>query len=684
MIQSYDTILGETCWILPYAPDWRSGIETRFTLPADAERSLTGRESRRAYADKLRTEIAYESQLTGQEAATLRNALQASNFEDLPIWFPFWPGEWYFEPGYGSVFSSAQSIQWNSNGSASFVADPSSLIGPYALNTKWIPALRGYFSETPTIEAITDELFVARFRIKEDGPTSLALHVNGSGLAYGPQISGRNYPVFPFRPQWRGPIESGKAEIEVDRRDMGFNREEVRVVYPQSPERALRFELSLHGNQSGADLIEFFDVAQGNAATFWCPTWMSEVRLSADAQAGVTTLPVTEGNNIGSNAYLALVDRAGTTEIRQISSKSANSIVLMQGISFAHQQATTSLATAALVRFARSGLTLRWRSTDEVEASVELKEAATDYFTPTGETHGDTIGTLHRSCFLYRFTVEYPGTSQVWRFTSYEDSLEDASKTYTPQPIEHGEIRETLNLERNEVQLRTRAFTDNPLLRFIPFRLEFPMKLEIIEAKIWPGGTTIYDWRRLFSGEVSRVKMDGPYISAKAVQVGNLFERKLPRVLMQPTCNYALFDGACGLNKDDWKYRGYVLATLLNPTRIQLRNLARVTGTWVQPDLHWFAGGWIELGSGTDFESRFIADATSYDTSGNGFIELTLSTPFGRIPAVDEEVFLFPGCDGKRGTCKDKFGNYTRFGGFPHMPVGNPSMVKMPSNRNMK
>jgi hypothetical protein len=100
--------------------------------------------------------------------------------------------------------------------------------------------------------------------------------------------------------------------------------------------------------------------------------------------------------------------------------------------------------------------------------------------------------------------------------------------------------------------------------------------------------------------------------------------------------------------------------------------------------LHWFAGGWIELGSGTDFESRFIADAGSYDISGNGFIELTLSTPLGRIPAVDEEVFLFPGCDGKRGTCKDKFGNYTRFGGFPHMPVGNPSMVKMPANRNMK
>jgi len=684
MIDSFDTILGEDCWILPFEPYWQRGFESRFTLPADAERSLTGRESRRAYADRLRLEVRFESLLTAQEAAHLRNALQSGDFEKRPIWFPFWPGQWFFEPGYGSVFSSAQALQWDSNSSASFVADPSTLMGPYAANTKWIPALRGYFAKPPTIEAITDECFVARFTIEEDGPANLALQVNNAALAYGPQISGRNYPVFPFRPQWRGTVETGKAEIEVDRREMGFGRQDVRVLYPQFPERALRFELSLHGNQSGADLIGFFDETHGNAATFWCPTWMSEARLSEDAAAGATTLAVTNGNSLGNNAYLALVDRGGTTEIRQITSKSASSILLGQSLSFDHQQATTSLATAALVRFVHSGLTLRWRGPDEVEASVECKEAASEYYTPIGEAHGDTIGTLHRSCFLYRFTVQYPGTSQVWRYTSYEEALDDDSGTYSPQSIEHGQIRETLNLERNEVQLRTRAFEGNPLLRFIPFRLEFPMKLEIIEAKIWPGGTTLHDWRRIFSGEVTRVKMDGPLITARAAQVGNLFERKVPRVLLQPTCNYALFDGACGLNKDDWKYRGYVLATLLNPSRIHLRSLARVTGTWVQPDLHWFAGGWIELGSNTDFESRFIADASTYDASGNGFIELTLSTPLGRTPASDEEVYLFPGCDGKRGTCKDKFGNYTRFGGFPHMPVGNPSMVKMPANRNMK
>lgn len=681
MIHSPENVTREAIWILPFSPDWSAGVETRFTLPADGERGLTGRESRRAYADTLRLEMEFESLLSAAEASTLRNALQAAWFEDLPVWFPFWPADRDDDEQPSVAYASAFRMNWNNSHDARIVWSGSGS----SWWKKQLPALRGYFSAPPQVEAITDELFVARFRIKESGSPDYALRITGVNNRYGPQISGRDYPMAPFQPQWRSSVETGSASVEIERRDMGFNRQEVRVVYPQSPERGLKFQLSLYDNAAAAQLIHFFATVQANVRPFWCPTWLAETRLQTSVNAGATTLPVTGGNDLGENAYLALVEQNGQTEVRRIVSKTDISVALADPIAFGYGAQTTSLSTAALFRFVKTVLTLRWSSPDEVEASVDLKEAPSEYYTPQGETHGDTIGTLHRSCFLYRFTVEYPGTSQVWRFTSYEDPLSDASGTYTPQSIEHGEIRETLNLERNEVQLRTRAFDGNPLLSFIPFRLEFPLKLEVIEAKIWPGGTTIYDWRRLFSGEVTRVQMDGPYITAKAVQVGNLFERKIPRLLLQPTCNYALFDGACGLSKDNWKYRGYVLNTLTNPPRICLRGLFRQPpGTWVQPDLHWFAGGWIELGSGTDFESRFIADATAYDSTGDGFIELTLSTPLGRIPAVDEEVFLFPGCDGKRGTCKEKFANYSRFGGFPHMPVGNPSMVKMPANRNMK
>jgi uncharacterized phage protein (TIGR02218 family) len=479
-------------------------------------------------------------------------------------------------------------------------------------------------------------------------------------------------------------VQTGSATIEQEGREIGFNREQALSMYPQSPERPLRFDIGMHSNQEGADLIGFFEAMGANTATFWCPTWLSETVLTTDVPAGSSSLAVEDGLDIGDNGFIALVDQLAETEIRAVSSKTDSSIVLETPTSSFHSKATSYLTTAALARFIRSGLTLAWESPEEITSTIQVRETASDYYTPIGETHGESIGTLEKVCFLYRFSIAYPSTTRQWRFTSYEEALSFDGSTWSPKPIEHGEIRETLNLERNEVRLQTRAFSDNPLLKFIPFRLEFPLKLEIFEASLLPESVTPTGERRLFSGEVTKVSFDGPYITARAVTVGNLFERKIPRVLLQPTCNYALFDGACGLNKDSWKYSGFVTAVLENPTRLQLRTLTRVSGTWVQPDSHWLAGGWVELGTGEEFESRFIADATAYDPSSDGFIEITLSTPLNRTPAVDEEVFLFPGCDGKKGTCKDKFGNYTRFGGFPHMPVGNPSMVKMPANRNMK
>ncbi len=684
MISSTDTILNESCWILPFEPDWQKGVETRFTIPTGSERGLTGRESRRAFASKLRCEMEFSSLLTPAEVADLRNAMQGNDFATTPIWFPFWPGQWRFEPGYGSRFSSAQAVVRISNTDASLQTDPENLVGPYPVYTWIVPALRGFFVEPPSINAIGSNLYQVKFWLREDGPPELALQVNASAFTAGPQISGRDYNIFPFNPNWTGRIQTGSAVIETDGKEIGFNREQALAVYPQLPERPLRFDLSLHSNREGADLIGFYSSQEGNTGPFWCPTWVSEAPLVSDGLSGASSLAVSNGLGIGDNGYIAVVDQLGQTEVKAVSSKTAESIVLDGSLDGFHPKDTSYLTTAALARFNRSGLTLAWQSPEEVKTSVQVKEVAYDYYSPTGEVHGESIGTLGKTCFLYRFSIAYPSTTKAWHFTSFEEELTFDGETWLPKPVEHGDIRETLNLERNEVRLQTRAFTDNPLLKFIPFRLEFPLKLEIFEANLLPNSVTPTGQRRIFSGEVTRVSFDGPFITARAVTVGNMFERKIPRVLLQPTCNYALFDGACGLNKDSWKYSGFVTAVLENPTRLQLKALTRVSGTWVQPDSHWFAGGWVELGTGEEFESRFIADATSYNPTGEGFIEITLSTPLNRTPEMDEEIFLFPGCDGKKGTCSAKFGNYNAFGGFPHMPVGNPSMVKMPANRNMK
>jgi hypothetical protein len=52
---------------------------------------------------------------------------------------------------------------------------------------------------------------------------------------------------------------------------------------------------------------------------------------------------------------------------------------------------------------------------------------------------------------------------------------------------------------------------------------------------------------------------------------------------------------------------------------------------------------------------------------------LTLDYPWDVEPEVDDVITLWPGCDRQRSTCVAKFDNYSRFRGFPFIPVGNPT-----------
>lgn len=676
MIASTDTLRNEPCWILPYAPDWRAGIETRFTLPAETERGLTGIESRRAYAGKLRTEMAFESLLSATQASALRNALQSPNTEQWPIWVPFWPAS-----EGGDAFTTGRFLDIRSS-SAELVADDT--IEP-ADGILRIAALRGFFAERPRVRALTDEVFVAQFRLREDGPADLALQVQAPTLTSGPEVSGESFPVFPFQPQWRGEVQTGSTRFEVEGRELGFNREQARVIYPQTPERTLRFQLDLTDHADAASLVGHFFVHAGSTRPFWSPTWMADVRLTNDPQAATSLLEVEGSEGLGENRHIAVVSSGKPVAIHEVLEHDATQLVISPPLATGLNRHTASITTAALVRYERPSMTLRWYSTAEVSVSLELTECTSDFITDETEVLHSTIGSLPRACFLYRFSIRYPSVTKFWTFTSYEEAIQFESAIYAPKPIEHGEIRETLNLERNEIEVRSRAFPDNPLELFVPFRLEFPLQLEIFEGSLLDSTLAPVNPLRIFSGEITRVSLDGPLLTARAVTVGNLFERKIPRVLLQTACNYALFDGGCGLARANWRYEGAFVSQLLSPTRLRVSTLSKAGASVPIPADHWFAGGWAECGTGTGFESRFIADSRLVaQPDGGDELELVLLTDLWNNPKPGDPITIYPGCDGKAATCRDKFSNFSRFGGMPFIPVGNPSMVKMPANRNIK
>lgn len=189
--------------------------------------------------------------------------------------------------------------------------------------------------------------------------------------------------------------------------------------------------------------------------------------------------------------------------------------------------------------------------------------------------------------------------------------------------------------------------------------------------------TTVISERVVFSGEAAGANVRGSVLEAR-FQTGALaFDHYVPRVRVQALCNNTLFDVGCGLAKAAWKFTATVDSpgTAGWPFTLSLSALDRETGADPTMGLDYFAGGWLEIG-----QDRVPIRASTVPVGGS--LVLTLGRDPEPFPAGGEPVALFPGCDGRRETCADKFGNYVNFLGHPFIPTANPSLVKLSSSVN--
>lgn len=189
----------------------------------------------------------------------------------------------------------------------------------------------------------------------------------------------------------------------------------------------------------------------------------------------------------------------------------------------------------------------------------------------------------------------------------------------------------------------------------------------------------------LFRGEIVRASIRGKVITARCQTGGAIFDRQIPRFRMQTGCNHTLFDTGCGLAKADWKFTATVAdpGTPGFPFTFDLSGLARVSGAAPTFTDQWFAGGWIEFGSGTSWCRRPILRSTTVTA---GALTVTLGADPLEFPEAGDAVVLYPGCDGRWETCgayhatnnpAGRFNNRVNFGGHPFMPIANPSLVKV-------
>lgn len=660
-----------TAYLLNDEPDWWQRVSLKAGVPTRQQRSLTGREARRPIADTLRCELGWTALLDADVQADLRNALQDLATE--PILCPAWPFATTGLQWASASVSGGQLIGWLNDWSDYEIGE--TLTDP----TEWdfvAPLLVGRLRNTPQPANYSPAYANVDFEFIEDGDAAYALAPDAVSWTNGPALGDATTPpLFPFALTWNAAVESGAAEIEVERQQLAKGRASAHTGWPQSAERPLSADLLLTTGSDIAALLRWLVDRHGSAGTQYCTEGASVATLAASAAAGTNSLTFTDADPLGDNRYVELSDGL-TRETVRISSLAGDVATLTANL--AHTWSTTTLVRLALLaRLAKDELQLEFASPEVATTRLAWREVPAEYTIAAGETRGTTLGALPTRAWLYLVTLDWNGTTEEHRFTSFERDLSASSQTWTARPCEHSELRQNLALDRDEITLKVRWWEGCPFRIFLPGYLDCKITLAIYECAVSGStGSSVTQW---FGGEITGCNADGPFLSLSAAGANALFDRRIPRILMQTTCNHALYDSGCGLDRDDWEFTADVYS--VSGTTLVLENFSRTGGLPSGFGFeHWFALGFVEATISGLPARRFIHDSAALD--GDSRISLTLASAFISAPAVGASVKLWPGCDGWVRTCKawhttanatGKYDNFLSYGGFPYIPTTNPA-----------
>lgn len=199
--------------------------------------------------------------------------------------------------------------------------------------------------------------------------------------------------------------------------------------------------------------------------------------------------------------------------------------------------------------------------------------------------------------------------------------------------------------------------------------------LQIFEGDINAAASTVSNLRCYFYGEVGGAKLEPPFITAECQTLSHIFDRQIPRRQYQVTDNWCLFETANGLAPADWLWNAVVVSYDAPTCTLIVGTITSANGATLAA--HYFAAGYLIItaaGSGAQ-QVRMIGDSLAIVA---GQVTLSLAGALAAAPTAGDTVKLYPGYDGQAATARTKFNNYQkRFGGFPFMPVGNPTVLRI-------
>lgn len=644
-------------------------------MPVGVESSIRNVETRWGKGDNLRLKFGYTVTLASASAvAAFRNTLQAHTTQAVlcPLWMAMRKeGESHpVSSGWYLVVQDAAPSAVYASGSV-----PTGLP-----SDAWIvPLMVGRFTEAPNPDTITTEGQHVEIRFTEASADVITLAAYSPTLN-GPTVNGITPKVMPFRHQANTSPTGNGARVNIQRQVLGEARTSADLFYTQPSYRVESRAFVAVGNGVWEMLRWYQDSCR---APVWLPASTNDANLTANIGSGDTALPVDDASARGTNAFV-LLDDGVNRAAAQVTGTSGSSWTLSGAIGTAFTALNTQIFNLQLARIA-GGLSVNFWHTDLCELELNFIEIPWETSAQSFEVYGTTSGDVGLRAFLYTWTLTDPnGNTRVWRHTSFERDLIYSGNTYTGNKhVDWEVIEERLGLSASSVTVACAVDLTHPLTTMLPYYyVDFPMMLEIREVTVsGSNATSLTCW---FYGEVvtegSQVR--GNIARVRAVSLGNLSETRIPRRMIQMADNWQLFDAGNGLLKTDFDYdatagtfNGVAVPASITVTGLSLNGVSVPT---LAADA--FAGGMIHIinSGGADGFWKTIQRSTAV-SGGQTTLTLTHRFPlFGFV--VGSAVKIYPPYSGTYDDCISKFNNKARFGGFPFIPAGNPSMVKVSKN----
>jgi len=646
-----------------WVPDGR-GMTLRASVETDKERGLTGRETRRALSSTLRLGLEYTVTISTALYAAQRETSHTSSGE-LPVQVPLWPA------GFGAGESATLETKHWVTGTQGEAGALSS--GTWATSTPTptgsqvsVPTMRGYLTQPVDWDLLDPRWVRGQVRFDEAGPADEAVTIPSETWTPGPTVAGVTTYVFPLELLDFKATDPGANSVTVEfSQRIGFGRDVARHVYPQLAVRNPQHTLTLNGPTALSKLLRWFSDHTGSVKPFWIPVWTEEMRLASNTSSGSANVTLNNATALGSYRRVAFLLTDGSIITRNVLSIAGN-VLTLDSSPGTLAAASTAIITLALVRFAADTITIRADKLPVMTTTVGLVEIREEVSTPSGETAGTTIGVLDPVVYLYEFTAG----AESWTFTSHDADL-GTSPTWTAKQIEHGDITQSTAIDKTSVSLKTGIWTDNPLLRSVAGTLWERMTLTIYEAD----PTDIAGKEAIFTGHVRGVKRRSGSLQATIDGAAAVFDRVIPRTLMQTRDNWALGEDGNGLDVADWTFTG--TATSQADEVVTLDTLA-----WPGGALPTLAANYFALGYAVRPAPNYARIPIISSTAESGG-SLTVTLAYAPSPAVTtSEVLwqLIPGYDGTIETAEDKFANGDNFGGFPFVPIAAPNLIAVKRN----